>query len=333
MKTVLVTGGIGSGKSAVCAYLASRGVPVYDSDSRTKALYTSDPALLPALESALGISLRDASGKFDRHALAAVIFADTDARTTLEKIVYPAVLRDFLSWREACSHAPWCGYGTVPFVVMESAVAAHKAPFDAVFDKIVAVAAPLETMPFLTTAAQLPPSLPSPINFSSISGNNPIPAFISAFTPSFPRKFLRFSGGPSMPEAIFPEGPALFRGTFHAGGCFPGRFCVFQGDLPCQRPFSRKVLRFSGGPSMPAPVFPEGPALFRGTFHARSHFPGRSCDFPGDLPRQRPFSWKVLPFSGGPSMLGAIFPEGLALFRGTFHARGHFPGRSLSKCS
>ena len=145
MKTVLVTGGIGSGKSAVCAYLASRGVPVYDSDSRTKALYTSDPALLPALESALGISLRDASGALDRSALAAVIFADTDARTTLEKIVYPAVLRDFLSWREACSHAPWCGYGTVPFVVMESAVAAHKAPFDAVFDKIVAVAAPLET--------------------------------------------------------------------------------------------------------------------------------------------------------------------------------------------
>ena len=26
-----------------------------------------------------------------------------------------------------------------------------------------------------------------------------------------------------MPEAIFPEGPALFRGTFHAGGRFPGR--------------------------------------------------------------------------------------------------------------
>lgn len=145
MKTVLVTGGIGSGKSAVCAYLASRGVPVYDSDSRTKALYITDPALLPALEKAFGTSLRSPSGELDRAALAAVIFADTDARTTLEKIVYPAVLRDFLSWREACSHAPWCGYGTVPFVVMESAVAAHKAPFDAVFDKIVAVAAPLET--------------------------------------------------------------------------------------------------------------------------------------------------------------------------------------------
>ena len=145
MKTVLVTGGIGSGKSAVCAYLASCGVPVYDSDSRTKALYDSDPALLPALEKAFGTPLRDASGKLDRPALSAVIFADADARTTLEKIVYPAVLRDFLSWKEACSQQPWCGYGPEPFVVMESAVAAHKAPFDTVFDKVVAVTAPLET--------------------------------------------------------------------------------------------------------------------------------------------------------------------------------------------
>ena len=80
-------------------------------------------------------------------------------------------------------------------------------------------------------------------------------------------------------------------------------------------------------------IFPEGPALFRGTFHAGGHFPGRSCDFPGDLPRWRPFPRKVLRFSRGPSMLGAIFLEGPALFRGTFHARSHFPGRSLSKCS
>ena len=39
MRTVAVTGGIGSGKSAVCAILSSRGVPVYDSDSAAKGLY------------------------------------------------------------------------------------------------------------------------------------------------------------------------------------------------------------------------------------------------------------------------------------------------------
>ena len=68
-----------------------------------------------------------------------------------------------------------------------------------------------------------------------------------------------FSGGPSILEAIFPEGPAFFRGTFHARSHFPGRSCLFQGDLPCQGPFSRKVLPFSGGPSMPEAIFPEGP--------------------------------------------------------------------------
>ena len=69
-----------------------------------------------------------------------------------------------------------------------------------------------------------------------------------------------------MLEAVFPEGPVFFRGflafspwTFHARGHFPGRSCAFPGDLPCQCPFSRKVLPFSGGPSTPVPVFPEGP--------------------------------------------------------------------------
>jgi len=131
-----------------------------------------------------------------------------------------------------------------------------------------------------------------------------------------------------MPGAIFPEGPAFFRGTFHARSHFPGRSCLFPGDLPCQEPFSRKVLVLSVGPSMPGAIFPEGPAFFRGTFHARGHFPGRSCVFPGDLPRQCPFSRKVLRFSGGPSMPEPVFPEGPSFFRGTFHARAHFSGRS-----
>lgn len=37
--TLLITGGIGSGKSLVSRYMEELGVPVYDSDSRTKALY------------------------------------------------------------------------------------------------------------------------------------------------------------------------------------------------------------------------------------------------------------------------------------------------------
>ena len=113
-----------------------------------------------------------------------------------------------------------------------------------------------------------------------------------------------------MPGASFLEGPAFFSGTFHGRAHFPGRSCLFPGDLPRQRPFSWKVLPFSGGPSMPGASFLEGSGVFSGTFHARSHFPGRSCVFQGDLPCQGPFSRKVLRFSGGPSMPGAVFPEG-----------------------
>ena len=70
--TILITGGIGSGKSALTSYLSERGVPVYDSDSRTKALY--DGELGTMVENGLGQSFRDSRGRFDRKALAAVIF-------------------------------------------------------------------------------------------------------------------------------------------------------------------------------------------------------------------------------------------------------------------
>ena len=88
-----------------------------------------------------------------------------------------------------------------------------------------------------------------------------------------------------------PVPPRAF--AIHQNGTFGGRLPPHLGNLPGKGSFFRKVRRFSGGPSMLGVVFPEGPALFRGTFHARSHFPGKSCVFQGDLPCQEPFSRKV----------------------------------------
>ena len=67
--TVLVTGGIGSGKSEVCRVLASRGVPVYDSDSRTKGLYDAVPGLAGKVDAALGGGFLGADGRIDSRAL------------------------------------------------------------------------------------------------------------------------------------------------------------------------------------------------------------------------------------------------------------------------
>lgn len=133
MKTLLVTGGIGSGKSAVCSYLQERGIPVYDSDSAVKRLYCEDPVLLPSLEALFGTGLRLADGSLDRRKLSSILFSDPEALSRLESVVHPAVLRDFMAWRSRQE---------APFVVMESAIALQKPLFDDVYDAVLLVTAP-----------------------------------------------------------------------------------------------------------------------------------------------------------------------------------------------
>lgn len=135
MRTVIVTGGIGSGKSAVCALLGKRGIPVYDSDSRVKELYKSRRSLVPRLEKALGCPLRQDDGTLDKARLSALIFSDEGARETLESIVYPILLKDFQRWRSRQE---------APFVVLESAIILSKPIFDGLADAVVLVDAPRE---------------------------------------------------------------------------------------------------------------------------------------------------------------------------------------------
>lgn len=134
MKTLLVTGGIGSGKSAVCAFLRERGIPVYDSDAAVLRLYDEDPALLPSLERLFAVPLRTPDGRLDRKKLAALIFSDAARLQALESVVHPAVLRDFTAW---CDR-----HAAAPFVVMESAIALEKPLFNGVYDAVLLVAAP-----------------------------------------------------------------------------------------------------------------------------------------------------------------------------------------------
>ena len=135
MKTVIVTGGIGSGKSAVCALLKKRGVPVYDCDAKAKELYGRRPSLVSRLEKALGAPLRGADGKFDKARLAALIFSDSRARETVEGMVYPILLQDIRRWQKRQS-AAWGA--------LESAVILSKPVFDGVADGVVLVEAPQE---------------------------------------------------------------------------------------------------------------------------------------------------------------------------------------------
>ncbi len=135
MKTVFLTGAIGSGKSSVAALLSRRGIPVYDSDERTKSLYKRRPGLVRAVEKSLGVSLRGEDGELDKKRLAGIVFSDPSALEKLEAIVHPAVLEDFRRWRIRQE-------GKAPFVVMESAIVLSKPVFSAEADAVVWVEAP-----------------------------------------------------------------------------------------------------------------------------------------------------------------------------------------------
>lgn len=138
MDVLVVTGGIGSGKSSVCRILHERlGLPVYDADSRVKALYREHPSLLADIEDALGCVLRDSEGRFLPERLAGRIFSSPSDMDKVEGLVFPALKDDF---REFASSLP-----EDTIVVFESATVLEKPQFDGFGDKVLFVDAPEDT--------------------------------------------------------------------------------------------------------------------------------------------------------------------------------------------
>ena len=135
MKTLVITGGIGSGKTVVARYLSSKGIPVYDCDSRTKALYYENPLVVMDIEEALGESVTDQDGVLDRKKLGAIIFGDKSKLAKVEEIVHPMVYEDFVRWRDD-------RIKEAPFVVMESAIFLEKPLFHDLADAVILVKAP-----------------------------------------------------------------------------------------------------------------------------------------------------------------------------------------------
>lgn len=136
MKVLVVTGGIGSGKSEVCRILAENGFPFqYNADLRAKELYAEHPRLLADIEDALGVRCRDAEGRFLPSVLAGRIFSDRDALTKVEELLFPVMMDDFRKFAGSAAEDE--------FVVFESATILEKPWFDDFGDKILLVDAPI----------------------------------------------------------------------------------------------------------------------------------------------------------------------------------------------
>jgi dephospho-CoA kinase len=93
-----VTGGIGSGKTALCRRLAGLGVRVVDADETAREITDSDPAVRSALEREFGPGLYGPDGRLRRGELAGRAFGLPGRVEALNRIVWPR-LREALRAR------------------------------------------------------------------------------------------------------------------------------------------------------------------------------------------------------------------------------------------
>lgn len=86
-----LTGGIGSGKSTVAEAWRRAGHRVIDLDAHSRRVLDVPGDGVEETVARFGERFRTADGSIDRAAMAALVFADADARTDLERIVLSRV--------------------------------------------------------------------------------------------------------------------------------------------------------------------------------------------------------------------------------------------------
>ena len=139
MTTLGLTGGIGSGKTAVAARLATRpGVRVVLADDVAKRLMAEDAAVRAALVDRFGPGVYTADGALDRAGLAAEVFGDPAALADLNAIVHPAVRRAMLA-------AVGAARADGERLLVYEAALIFETGADQILDHVAVVDAPVET--------------------------------------------------------------------------------------------------------------------------------------------------------------------------------------------
>lgn len=100
-----ITGGLGTGKSALAELLAKKGLPVLDTDELARRFTQPGQPMLGRIAEMFGAELLDEQGALRRGALAARVFADADERKKLEQLLHPPIreawLRQLGAWQQA----------------------------------------------------------------------------------------------------------------------------------------------------------------------------------------------------------------------------------------
>jgi len=143
MLVVGITGGIGSGKSAVSDRFAARGVDVVDADLASRAVVEPGRPALEAIHAHFGNTVITAEGTLDRAALRQKVFADADERRWLEALLHPLIGEEIRAGLQAARS---------PYVILVSPLLFESGQVDMV-DRVLVVDVP-ESLQISRTAVR-----------------------------------------------------------------------------------------------------------------------------------------------------------------------------------
>ena len=99
MKTIGITGGIGSGKTTVCKIFELLGAPIFYADEEAKKLY-DDKKISTQVVKLVGKKVLGKDGEIDKKKLAGIVFSDKRLLTKLNGIIHPVVMKKFSVWKK-----------------------------------------------------------------------------------------------------------------------------------------------------------------------------------------------------------------------------------------
>ena len=94
MFVIGITGGIGSGKSAVASVFAKRGIRVLDADEISRQVTGANGRSLESIRELLGNKAIDANGALNRKVVATMVFSNRTLLDKLSTIIHKEVLNE-----------------------------------------------------------------------------------------------------------------------------------------------------------------------------------------------------------------------------------------------
>ncbi|QKM65621.1 dephospho-CoA kinase [Polynucleobacter tropicus] len=139
MPLIGLTGGIGSGKTAVSDQLGKLGAGIIDTDVIAHQITAANGPAIEPIQKHFGPDYIDANGALDRAKMRTLVFANPDAKQALEAITHPLIRQEAI--KQAFQEAK----GGAPYLVFVVPLLLESGTWIDLIDRLVVVDCPVET--------------------------------------------------------------------------------------------------------------------------------------------------------------------------------------------